>query len=314
MNEIIKQIFIKAKSNPKKIVLADAHDPRIQSAAKIAQDHKIAIPILLTDDYINSNPEIQKILFQNLFELRKDKGLSLSEAQKLITKPIYFGTMMVKNGLADGLVSGAASTTHDTFKPALQILKTAPNQKIVSSFFVMEFPNLKVGQEGIIIFADCGLNISPNSETLAEITSQSIASFKQLVGSIPKVALLSYSTNDSGSGPSVDLVKQATSIVKSQHPNLIIEGEIQADAAINPLVSFKKNPQSLLGGKANILIFPDLNSGNIAYKLVERLSGAKAYGPISQGISRPVNDLSRGCSVDDIVTTIAITSVQTYTS
>ena len=314
MNEIIKQIFIKAKSNPKKIVLADAHDSRIQSAAKIAQDQKIANTILLTEDYINSNLQIKNVLSQNLFDLRKDKGLSLSDAQKLINQPIYFGTMMVKNGLADGLVSGAASTTHDTFKPALQILKTAPNQKIVSSFFIMEFPNIKIGQEGIIIFADCGLNISPNSDDLAQITNQSIASFKQLIGSIPKIALLSYSTNSSGSGPSVDLVKQATTIVRSQHPNLIIEGEIQADAAINPLVSFQKNPNSLLGGKANILIFPDLNSGNIAYKLVERLSGAKAYGPISQGIARPINDLSRGCSIDDIVTTIAITSVQTYTS
>jgi phosphate acetyltransferase len=313
MNEIIKQIFIKAKSNLRKIILADAHDPRIQSAAKISKDQKIANIILLTDDYIKNNPQLQKNLSQNLFDLRKDKGLSLSDSQKLITQPIYFGTMMVKNGLANGLVSGAASTTHDTFKPALQILKTAPDQKIVSSFFVMEFPNQKIGQEGIMIFADCGLNVSPNSEMLAEITKQSINSFKQLVGSTPKVALLSYSTNGSGFGPTVDLVQQATKIIKSQHPDLIIEGEIQADAAINPFVSFQKNPESVLGGKANILIFPDLNSGNIAYKLVERLSQAKAYGPISQGITRPVNDLSRGCSVEDIVTTIAITAVQSQT-
>ena len=314
MNEIIKQIFIKAKSNPQKIVLADAHDPRIQSAAKIAQDQKIANTVLLTEDYIKSNSQLQESLVQKLFDLRKEKGLSLSDAKKLITKPIYFGTMMVKTGIADGLVSGAASTTHDTFKPALQILKTAPNQKIVSSFFVMEFPNQKIGQEGIMIFADCGLNVSPNSEILAEITNQSINSFKLLVGSTPKVALLSYSTNGSGFGPTVDLVQQATKIIKSQHSDLIIEGEIQADAAISPFVSFQKNPESVLGGKANILIFPDLNSGNIGYKLVERLSGAKAYGPISQGIAQPVNDLSRGCSVDDIVTTIAITAVQSQTN
>jgi phosphate acetyltransferase len=164
-----------------------------------------------------------------------------------------------------------------------------------------------------MFFADCGLNISPNSEILAEITNQTIASFKQLTGAVPKVALLSYSTNSSGTGESVDLVKQATEIVKTQHTDLIIEGEIQADAAINPLVSFQKNPESILGGKANILIFPDLNSGNIAYKLVERLANAKAYGPISQGIAKPINDLSRGCSIDDIVVTIAITSVQTNT-
>ena len=312
MNDIIKQIFVKAKSNLKKIVLADAHDPRIQQAAKIVEDQKIAIPILLTDDYLKRNTQTQNLLSQKLYELRREKGLTISEAQKLLTQPIYFGTMMVKDGLADGLVSGAASTTHDTFKPALQIIKTAPNQKIISSFFLMEFSNSNIGQEGIMLFADCGLNISPNSEILAEITNQSINSFKQLIGSTPKVALLSYSTNGSGTGPGVDLVKQATNIVKSAHSDLIIEGEIQADAAINPSVSFQKNPKSLLGGKANILIFPDLNSGNIAYKLVERLSGAKAYGPISQGIAKPVNDLSRGCSVDDIVTTIAITSVQTY--
>lgn len=313
MNEIIKQIFLKAKSNIQKIVLADAHDPRIQSAAKIAKDQKIADILLLTKDFIDNNDQIRNSLAQDLYQLRQNKGLTLSEAKTLITQPVYFGTMMVKTGLADGLVSGAASTTHNTFKPALQILKTAPNQKIVSSFFIMEFPNQKIGQEGIMIFADCGLNVSPNSEILAEITNQSINSFKQLVGSIPKVALLSYSTNGSGFGPSVDLVQQATTIVKSQHTNLIIEGEIQADAAINPFVSFQKNPEGLLGGKANILIFPDLNSGNIGYKLVERLSGAKAYGPISQGIARPVNDLSRGCSVDDIVTTIAITAVQSQT-
>ena len=313
MNNIIKQIFIKAKSNPKKIILADAHDPRIQAAAKIAQDEKIADIILLNQEYIQKNSKLAENLANNLFKLRQEKGLTLPQAKELITQPIYFGTMMVKDGLADGLVSGASSTTHDTFKPALQILKTAPNQKIVSSFFVMEFPNQKFGQEGIMFFADCGLNISPNSEILAEITNQTLASFKQLTGAVPKVALLSYSTNSSGTGESVDLVKQATEIVKTQHTDLIIEGEIQADAAINPLVSFQKNPESILGGKANILIFPDLNSGNIAYKLVERLANAKAYGPISQGIAKPINDLSRGCSIDDIVATIAITSVQTNT-
>ena len=310
MNKIINQIYTKAKNNPKKIVLADAQDPRIQEAAKIVQDQKIAEVVLLTDSYIQDNIQTQKNLSQDLYNLRKNKGLTLVEAQKLITQPIYFGTMMVKSGLADGLVSGATSTSHDTFKPALQILKTAPGQKIVSSFFVMEFPDPKTGQDGIMVFADCALNISPNSEILAEITNQSIFSFKQLISSIPKVALLSYSTNGSGSGPNVDLVKQATLIVKSQHPDLIIEGEIQADAAISPPVSYQKNPNNILGGKANILIFPDLNSGNIAYKLVERLAKAKAYGPISQGMSKPVNDLSRGCTVEEIVTTIAITSAQ----
>lgn len=313
MNQIIKQIYLQAKSNTKKIILTDAHDLRIQSASKIANDQKIANVILLTKNYISQNSQLKENLIQNLFELRQNKGLTLPQAKKLITQPIYFGTMMVKMGLADGLVSGAASTTHDTFKPALQIIKTAPNQKIISSFFLMELRNQKIGQKGIMIFADCGINISPDSQTLAEITNQSIASFQKLIGLTPKVSLLSYSTNGSSFGPSVDLVQKATKIVKSQHPDLIIEGEIQADAAVNPQVSFQKNPKSILKGLANILIFPDLNSGNIAYKLVERLSCAKAYGPISQGIARPINDLSRGCSVSDIVTTIAITAVQAQT-
>jgi len=310
MNSIIQKIYSQAKSNLKKIVLADAHDLRIQAAAKIANDQKIADTTLLTQDYINQNSQTREDLALNLFKLRQDKGLTLPQAKELINQPVYFGTMMVKTGLADGLISGAASTTHNTFKPALQIIKTAPDQKIISSFFIMEFPNQKIGQDGIMIFADCGLNISPDSQALAQITSQSITSFKKLIGHNPKVALLSYSTNGSGFGPSVDLVQQAVKIVKSQHPDSIIEGEIQADAAITPSVSLQKNPKSILKGLANILIFPDLNSGNITYKLVQRLSGAKAYGPISQGIARPVNDLSRGCDVDDIVTTIAITAVQ----
>lgn len=310
MNQIIKQIYSQAKSNPKKIVLADAHDLRIKTAAKIANEKKIANVILLTPDYIKKNIEIQNNLALNLYDLRKEKGLTLAEAKKLITIPIYFGTMMVKIGLADGLVSGAASTTHDTFKPALQILKTAPNQKIISSFFLMEFPKPNIGFKGVMIFADCGLNISPDSQSLAQITNQSIASFKQLTKGTPKIALLSYSTNGSGVGPSVNLVREATKLVKLKQKGLIIEGEIQADAAISSSVSLQKNPKSILKGQSNILIFPDLNSGNISYKLAERLSGAKAYGPISQGIAKPVNDLSRGCSIDDIVTTIAITTIQ----
>ncbi len=314
MNPIIQKIYTQAQSNLQKIVLADAHDSRIQAAAKIATDQKIADIILLTKEYLHHNLETQNNLAQNLFQLRSDKGLTLNQAQELITQPIYFGTMMVKTGLADGLVSGAASTTHDTFKPGLQIIKTAPNQNIISSFFIMEFPHPDIGYQGIMVFADCGINISPDTPTLTQITQQSIDSFVKLIGPSPRVALLSYSTNGSSIGPSVDTVHQAAQIIKSQYPDLIIEGEIQADAALSPQVSLQKNPHSQLSGQANILIFPDLNSGNIGYKLVERLAGAKAYGPISQGIAKPINDLSRGCTVEDIVTTIAITAVQAQTS
>jgi len=310
MNPIIQKIHTQAKSNLQKIVLADAHDPRIQTAAKIATDQNIAEIILLTEEYIHHNSQLKNNLAQNLFQLRQSKGLTLTQAQELINQPIYFGTMMVKTGLVDGLVSGATSTTHNTFKPALQIIKPAPDQNIISSFFIMEFPDPNIGHQGIMIFADCGINISPDSSTLAEITKQSIDSFCKLIGHQPKVALLSYSTHGSSTGPSVDTVHQATKIITSQFPDLIIEGEIQADAALSPMISLQKNPNSRLGGQANILIFPDLNSGNIGYKLVERLANTKAYGPISQGISKPINDLSRGCSSDDIVTTIAITAVQ----
>ncbi len=310
MNPVIQKIYTQAQSNLQKIVLADAHDPRIQAAAKIATDQKIAEIILLTQEYISYNHQLKNKLAQDLFQLRQSKGLTLDESQKLLNQPIYFGTMMVKNSLADGLVSGATSTTHNTFKPALQIIKPALNQKLISSFFIMEFPHSDIGQNGIMLFADCGINISPDSEMLTEITNQSIKSFNQLIPGVPKVALLSYSTNGSSQGPSVDIVYQSTQKIKSQHPHLIIDGEIQADAAINQLVSLQKNPNSRVKGQANILIFPDLNSGNISYKLVERLANAKAYGPISQGIAKPINDLSRGCSINDIVTTIAITAVQ----
>jgi len=218
--------------------------------------------------------------------------------------------MMVHSDLADGMVAGADNITQDTFKPALQIIKAKASEKIISSFFIIEVPDTKFGQQGLFIFSDCGLNINPNSEELAQITLQSAKSFKQLIGDIPKIAMLSYSTDGSSSGESVDKVKTALNLVKSLDSSLLVDGEVQVDAALVPSVAQKKLKNSQISGKANILIFPNLDAGNIAYKLVERLAHGHAFGPLTQGIKKPINDLSRGCSVEDIVTTVVITSVQ----
>jgi len=310
MNTIIEKIYSQAKSNLKKIVLVESGDQRVDDAAKIINQEKIADIILIDQNYIDSNPKLIEKFSQKFFELRQNKGVTLDQAQETIKNPLYFGTMMVYFDMSDGMVAGAKNTTQDTFRPALQIIKAKPEEKIVSSFFIMETTHKKLGQSGVFIFADCGLNINPSSEELAQIAIQSAKSFKQLISDVPKIAMLSYSTNGSSGGESVDKVKNATNLIKSLDPSLIIEGEIQADAALVESVSLRKNPQSLIKGQSNILIFPDLNSGNISYKLVERLANAKAYGPLTQGIKKPINDLSRGCSVQDIVTTVAITSVQ----
>lgn len=310
MQSLIQQIKDQAKLNIKKIVLIETEDNRIQEAAKICSEQKIADILLVDSTYINQHPDLYYQFSQELFELRQSKGLTLEESQQLLLKPIYFGTMMVKNHLADGLVAGASTTTQETFRPALQIIKAKPDQKIVSSFFLMQSPLTDFGYNGTFIFADCGLNINPDAQQLAQIAIQSAQSFKTLVNAEPKIAMLSYSTNGSGSGESVDKVRQATQIVKQLNPDLIIDGEIQADAAIIPHVTQIKNPDSQLQGQANILIFPDLNSGNISYKLLERLGNVQSFGPLAQGLNQPINDLSRGCSVNDIVTTIAITCIQ----
>jgi phosphate acetyltransferase len=310
MNPLIEKIYSQAKSNLKRIVLAETDDPRIQEATKIIAQQKIAEIISVDQDYINSHPDLLDQFTQDFFELRKNKGITLEQAKSIIQNPLYFGTMMVYSDLADGMVAGANSTTQDTFKPALQIIKAKPEEKIVSSFFIIEVPDQNFGQQGLFIFADCGLNLNPSSEELAEITIQSSKSFKQLIGDIPKVALLSYSTNGSSNGESVDKVRAALNLVKSLDSLLLIDGEVQVDAALVPSIAQKKIKDSQINGQANILIFPDLNSGNIAYKLVERLAHGHAFGPITQGIKKPINDLSRGCSVEDIVTTVAITSVQ----
>jgi len=312
MNPIIENIYNQSKLNYKKIVLAEGDDPRTIEAAKIIRDQKIAEIIVLGKNG-DINPESSPLFEQftkTLFDLRKEKGLTLEDAQKLVKNPLYFGTLMVHLGLADGMVAGSQNTTVETLKPALQIIKTKENSKLISSFFIMETNNFNLGEEGLLFFADCGLNVNPSAEELSEIAIQTADSFKLLTQKTPIIAMLSYSTNNSAQGEFVEKVKTATNLVRQKNPNLIIEGELQGDAALIPHICDRKFPGNCIGGKANILIFPDLNSGNISYKLVERIANAKAYGPLTQGIKKPINDLSRGCSIEDIVTTVAITSIQ----
>ena len=325
----IEQIKQRAKQEIKTIVLPEATDVRILEAAEMIKNEGYAKVIL-----IGNEEEVRKLAKERnidigetkiidpavsietaryskeLYELRKSKGMTAEQAEKLVLEPVYFGMMMVKLNEADGLVSGAAHSTSDTLRPALQILKTAPGTKLVSAFFVMVVPNCKYGENGTFIFADSGLNEEPDSEKLSEIAISSSKSFEQLVGTQPKVAMLSYSTYGSAHSASTEKVIEATKLVKEKEPNLLVDGELQLDAAIIPEVAEFKAKGSPLKGQANVLVFPDLGAGNIGYKLVQRLAKAEAYGPLCQGIAKPVNDLSRGCSSEDVAGVVAITAVQ----
>lgn len=325
----IEEMKIRAKKSLKTIVLPEATDIRTLEASQNVLKQGFAHIILVGNkekilekakenklkidgaEIIDpSNSEKYEELTNAFFELRKKKGITLEKAKETLLDPVYFGMMLVKQGYADGLVSGAIHSTSDTLRPALQILKTAPNTKLVSAFFLMVVPNCEYGEKGTFIFSDSGLNENPNSEALSEIAISSSKSFEQLVGAEPKVAMLSYSTYGSAKSELTEKVIYATELVREKEPNLIIDGELQLDAAIIPEVAHSKAPGSPVKGEANVLIFPDLNAGNIGYKLAQRLAKAEAYGPLCQGIARPVNDLSRGCSSKDIEGVVAITAVQ----
>jgi phosphate acetyltransferase len=322
MSAFIDGLKQKAASAKKIIVFPESTDQRVLKAVQMLQEQNLVTPIL-----IGSQPQIAQaaqqaganvqniqihdpghdIDYQNfvqqLVQLRKEKGMTQEEAQKLMLDPVYFGTMMVKTGKAHGLVSGAAHSTADTLRPALQLIKTS-NVKIASSFFFMVFEDGR-----LFLFSDCGVNINPTAEQLAEITKSTVHSAQQF-GIQPNVALLSFSTKGSAKDPLSDKVVQATQFAQQMNLGVPLDGELQLDAAIVPEIAQSKAKDSPVKGNANVLIFPDLNAGNIGYKLTERLAGAHALGPIMQGLAMPVNDLSRGCSVDDIVDVACITAIQ----
>ena len=324
----IDEIKAKAKSCKKTIVLPESEDIRTYEAAEAILKEGTANLILIgSEEEIAKNKgdfditgativdpatyEKTDEYVATLVELRKKKGMTEEQARELLlTNYLYYGVMMVKMKDADGMVSGACHSTADTLRPCLQILKTKPGTKLVSAFFLMVVPNCEYGADGTFIFADSGLNQNPNPEELAAIAGSSADSFELLVEKEPIVAMLSHSTKGSAKHADVDKVVEATRLAKEQYPDLKLDGEFQLDAAIVPSVGASKAPGSDIAGKANVLIFPDLDAGNIGYKLTQRLAKAEAYGPITQGIAAPVNDLSRGCSAEDIVGVVAITAVQ----
>lgn len=325
----IDDIKNRAKQNIKTIILTESEDVRVlEAASKVTKEGFAKIILIGNPDEANSlasshnidisgieiiNPETSEKYDEyvnSFYELRKAKGITIDDAKKYMKDNMYFGTMMVKQGHADGLVSGACHSTANTLRPALQILKTAPGTKLVSAFFLMIVPNCEYGENGTFVFGDCGLVENPSADDLSEIAISSSKSFNKLTGKESKVAMLSYSTYGSAHSELTEKVVSATQLLKEKAPELKCDGELQLDAAIVPEIAKSKAPNGTLNGTANTLIFPDLNAGNIGYKLVQRFAKAEAYGPLCQGIAKPVNDLSRGCSADDIVGVVAITSVQ----
>ncbi|MDK2828026.1 MAG: phosphate acetyltransferase [Clostridium butyricum] len=327
--ELMKKIWEAAKSNKKKIVLPEGNEERTIAAAQKIYDLGLAHPILVGDtneilakakeldvdlshvEIINPNEaeNLQKYI-NAFYELRKAKGVTMEKAEKIVRDPLYFATMMVKLDDADGMVSGAVHTTGDLLRPGLQIIKTAPGVSCVSSFFIMEVPNSPYGDNGLLFFADCAVNPIPNEDMLASIAIATADNARLLSKIDPKVAMLSFSTMGSADHEVVDKVRNATIKAKELRPDLDIDGELQLDAAIVPKVAKQKAPESKVAGNANVLVFPDLQAGNIGYKLVQRFANAEAIGPVCQGFAKPINDLSRGCSSEDIVNVVALTAVQ----
>lgn len=324
---LMEQIKERAAKKDCLIVLPESYDERVISAAIMVAEQRIARILLLSDngkelpdqeklrhpnirilDYKNSPDFIEMV--DELYELRKAKGMTKEQASKLMQDPLYYGAMLVRKNRADGMVAGACHSTGDTLRPALQIVKTAPGTKTVSAFFIMVVPDCEYGDDGVFLFADSGLVEFPTEDQLVDIAVASAKSFEQITEGEPIVAMLSYSTKGSAKNERLTPVISAAKRVKAMYPNLKIDGELQVDAAVDAKVAYSKSRGSNVAGNANVLIFPDLNCGNIGYKLVQRLAKAEAYGPITQGLRRPVNDLSRGCVAEDIVGVVAITCLQ----
>lgn len=326
---LMESVKAKAKENRKHILLPEGTEERtVQAAARITAEgiakvtlfgkreeiEAVAKKYQVSLDGIDTvDPETHPdyaAYTEKFYEMRKRKGMDMVKAAETMKNPLFYAAMMIKEKKADGFVSGAINTTGNTLRPGLQIIKMKPGIHTVSSFFVMEIPNRQYGDNGLMVFADCAVNIDPTAEQLAEIAVSSAESAKALCGMEPRVAMLSFSTKGSAKHENVDKVVQATALVKEMAPELNVDGELQADAALVESVGQLKSPGSPVAGKANVLVFPDLQAGNIGYKLVQRLAGADAIGPICQGFAAPINDLSRGCSVEDIVSVVAITAVQ----
>ena len=325
MGTFLDGIVARARADVRHIVLPEGADARtIKAARKVVDAGTARVTVLGPTDVVASHgistdgidvidPDESPLAEQyarTLAELRAKKGMTVDEARELVRNVTYFGVMMVHAGDADGMVSGACHSTADTLRPALQVLKCAPGVSLVSSAFVIDIPDCELGEGGVFVMGDCALNIDPTSDELAQIALASARTFETLVGGEPRVAMLSYSSHGSGKGESVDKVRAATETAKSLAPALAIDGELQADAAIVESVGALKAPDSQVAGSANVLVFPNIDAGNIAYKLVQRLANADAFGPVMQGMAKPVNDLSRGASASDIAGTIAVTCVQ----
>lgn len=327
MSEFIENLKKRAKENIKTIVLAEGEELRTIQCAAIVKKEGYAKNILLgnpekikaiaaaekldIDGIEIINPELGNEEYAQLFaELRKKKGVTIEQARETVKDPLYYGNMMVKTGAADGMVAGAVNSSANVIRPALQILKTAPGTKLVSAFFIINIPDCTYGNNGTFIFADCGLNQDPNADEVSEIAISSAKSYKQLICDEPKIAMLSYSTYGSAKSDLVTKMQEATRLAKEKAPELAIDGELQLDAAIVDTVAKQKAPQSNVAGQANVLVFPNLDAGNIGYKLAQRLGKGEAYGPVLQGIAKPVNDLSRGCVAEDIAGVVAITAIQ----
>ncbi|MBP1744817.1 MAG: phosphate acetyltransferase [Firmicutes bacterium] len=327
--DFMNKIWAMAQSDVKRIVLPEGEEERTLKASQIIKEKSLAHVILVGNEakikenaakagadiegieIIDPHTSAKKPAYvEGFYELRKNKGMTMEKAESILSDPMYFATMMVKDGDADGMVSGAIHTTGDLLRPGLQIVKTAPGISTVSGAFVMLVPDCEYGQDGMLLFADCAVNPNPDAEQLAAIAISTAETAKALCNMEPRVAMLSFSTMGSATHELVDKVVEATRIAKELRPDLMIDGELQLDAAIVPKVGALKAPHSPVAGKANVLVFPDLQAGNIGYKLVQRFAGADAIGPVCQGFAKPINDLSRGCSVEDIVNVVAITAVQ----